>query len=152
MRAHVLLVTALASMLAHPARTALTILGIVIGVASVIAVVAVGAGSRKAMEERLQSIGEHGSRSTLQFALEQADLQNRRFQAGETNRRAFRVNWRNGRAQREEVMRRRLGSGYGENAAHLSIFPTSERVRPTVASGHETVIFSSGHICYNGMG
>jgi putative ABC transport system permease protein len=52
-----LLLTALASLLAHPGRSALTILGIVIGVASVIAVVAIGSGSRQLVEERLQSIG-----------------------------------------------------------------------------------------------
>lgn len=51
------MLSALVSLLAHPARSALTILGIVIGVGSVIAVVAVSAGARVEVEARLQSIG-----------------------------------------------------------------------------------------------
>jgi len=52
-----LFITAFDSLRAHPARSALTILGIVIGVASVIAVISISAGSRVEMEQRLQSIG-----------------------------------------------------------------------------------------------
>jgi putative ABC transport system permease protein len=42
---------------AHPLRTALTTLGIVIGVAAVITMVALGAGARERVAEQIESMG-----------------------------------------------------------------------------------------------
>jgi len=47
------------SIISNKARTGLTILGIVIGIASVIAMVAIGNGSQKSIEESIQSIGSN---------------------------------------------------------------------------------------------
>ncbi len=48
---------AVRSLRAHPLRTALTTLGIVIGVAAVITMVALGAGARERVEEEIESMG-----------------------------------------------------------------------------------------------
>lgn len=47
------------SIISNKARTGLTILGIVIGIASVIAMVAIGNGAQKDIEENIQSIGSN---------------------------------------------------------------------------------------------
>lgn len=49
---------ALAALLAHKGRSALTSLGIVIGISAVIALVAAGDGAREKLDERLESIGK----------------------------------------------------------------------------------------------
>src|SRR5678815_3216741 len=48
---------AVRSLRAHPLRTALTTLGIVIGVATVITMVALGAGARERVAEQIESMG-----------------------------------------------------------------------------------------------
>jgi len=53
------LLTALGSLRANPLRTALTTLGIIIGVAAVIAMVAVGAGAQARMDQVIQSLGSN---------------------------------------------------------------------------------------------
>ena len=50
---------AMRSLLANKVRSALSMLGILIGVAAVIAVMAIGAGSQKAMEAQLSSLGSN---------------------------------------------------------------------------------------------
>ncbi|SBV90651.1 fused macrolide transporter subunits of ABC superfamily: ATP-binding component; membrane component [uncultured Alphaproteobacteria bacterium] len=45
------------SLLANPFRTALTLLGVVIGVAAVVAMLAIGAGSQRAVMERIAAMG-----------------------------------------------------------------------------------------------
>ncbi|MBN8218695.1 MAG: ABC transporter permease [Spirochaetes bacterium] len=50
---------ALRALLANKLRSALSMLGILIGVASVIAMLAVGAGARRSIEERLSSLGSN---------------------------------------------------------------------------------------------
>jgi ABC-type antimicrobial peptide transport system permease subunit len=57
MRRLTLVKTVLGSLKLHPGRAVLTALGIMIGVGSVIRVIAIGAGSRQQLEQRLQSIG-----------------------------------------------------------------------------------------------
>jgi len=47
------------ALLSNKVRTGLTMLGIVIGIASVIAMIAVGQGAQKSVEERIQSIGSN---------------------------------------------------------------------------------------------
>lgn len=49
---------ALAALVAHKGRSALTSLGIVIGISAVIALVAAGDGAREKLDERLESIGK----------------------------------------------------------------------------------------------
>ena len=51
--------TALASLRANKLRTGLTTLGIIIGVAAVIAMVGVGKGAEKRIEEAIQGLGEN---------------------------------------------------------------------------------------------
>ncbi len=51
--------SALRAMAANKARSALSILGILIGVASVITMLAIGRGAQKAIEARLQSLGSN---------------------------------------------------------------------------------------------
>ncbi|MCE2494750.1 MAG: ABC transporter permease [Alphaproteobacteria bacterium] len=53
------LLAALGSLRANPLRTALTTLGIVIGVAAVIAMVAVGSGAERRMDQVIQSLGSN---------------------------------------------------------------------------------------------
>ena len=48
---------ALAALRAHLLRTALTMLGIIIGVAAVIAMVSVGAGAERRISEQIRSLG-----------------------------------------------------------------------------------------------
>ncbi|MBN2752771.1 MAG: ABC transporter permease, partial [Rhodospirillaceae bacterium] len=48
---------ALRSLKANPFRTALTLLGVVIGVASVVAMLAIGSGSQRAVMERIRAMG-----------------------------------------------------------------------------------------------
>ena len=50
---------AIAALKANKLRSALTMLGIVIGVAAVIAMVAVGSGATARIEEQIQSIGSN---------------------------------------------------------------------------------------------
>lgn len=47
------------ALLANKARSGLTVLGIVIGIASVISMIAVGAGSQSSIESRIQSLGSN---------------------------------------------------------------------------------------------
>tara|TARA_B100000123_G_C25735302_1_gene431247 strand:+ start:480 stop:1706 length:1227 start_codon:yes stop_codon:yes gene_type:complete len=49
--------TSLASLRGNPVRTILTALAIVIGIASVIAMLSIGAGAQKALEEEIQTLG-----------------------------------------------------------------------------------------------
>ena len=49
---------ALAALLTHKGRSALTSLGIVIGIGAVIAMVSAGAGARTLLDERLASVGK----------------------------------------------------------------------------------------------
>ena len=50
---------AFTALLVHKGRSALTCLGIIIGIAAVIALVAAGDGAREELDERLQSIGKN---------------------------------------------------------------------------------------------
>lgn len=57
MTAGVILSIALGALLAHPMRSLLTMLGIIIGVSAVIAMVAVGAGAQTLVEEQIRTLG-----------------------------------------------------------------------------------------------
>src|SRR3989304_4805770 len=53
------LVTALSSLVANKLRSLLTMLGIIIGVAAVITMIAIGEGSQKAVMDRIQALGSN---------------------------------------------------------------------------------------------
>jgi ABC-type antimicrobial peptide transport system permease subunit len=70
-----LLRTALRSVSANKLRAILTMLGVVIGVASVIAMLALGNGARAAVEATFQSLGANQIQIGQRFAMEDGELQ-----------------------------------------------------------------------------
>ena len=70
-----LLRTALRSVSANKLRAALTMLGVVIGVASVIAMLALGNGARAAVDATFQSLGANQIQIGQRFAMEDGDFQ-----------------------------------------------------------------------------
>jgi ABC-type antimicrobial peptide transport system permease subunit len=70
-----LLRTALRSVSANKLRAALTMLGVVIGVASVIAMLALGNGARAAVDATFQSLGANQIQIGQRFAMEDGELQ-----------------------------------------------------------------------------
>jgi len=70
-----LLRTALRNVSANKLRAALTMLGVVIGVASVIAMLALGNGARAAVDATFQSLGANQIQIGQRFAMEDGDLQ-----------------------------------------------------------------------------
>ena len=70
-----LLRTALRSVSANKLRAALTMLGVVIGVASVIAMLALGNGARAAVDATFQSLGANQIQIGQRFGMEDGDLQ-----------------------------------------------------------------------------
>src|SRR5205807_4148164 len=71
---------ALAALLVNKGRTALTSLGIVIGISAVIAMVSAGGGARYKLDDRLESVGKNlilikpGSRTQLGIAADSTPL------------------------------------------------------------------------------
>ena len=59
MNFHESLFTALSALVANKLRALLTMLGIIIGVAAVITMIAIGEGSQKAVTERIQALGSN---------------------------------------------------------------------------------------------
>ena len=70
-----LLRTALRSVSANKLRAALTMLGVVIGVASVIAMLALGNGARAAVDATFQSLGANQIQIGQKFAMQDGELQ-----------------------------------------------------------------------------
>jgi putative ABC transport system permease protein len=70
-----LLRTALRSVSANKLRAALTMLGVVIGVASVIAMLALGNGARAAVEATFQSLGANQIQIGQRFSMEDGEMQ-----------------------------------------------------------------------------
>ena len=70
-----LLRTALRSVSANKLRAALTMLGVVIGVASVIAMLALGNGARAAVDATFQSLGANQIQMGQRFAMEDGEFQ-----------------------------------------------------------------------------
>ena len=70
-----LLRTALRNVSANKLRAALTMLGVVIGVASVIAMLALGNGARAAVDATFQSLGANQIQIGQRFAMEDGELQ-----------------------------------------------------------------------------
>ena len=70
-----LLRTALRSVLANKLRAALTMLGVIIGVASVIAMLALGNGARAAVEATFQSLGANQIQIGQRYAMEDGEFQ-----------------------------------------------------------------------------
>ena len=70
-----LLRTALRSVSANKLRAVLTMLGVVIGVASVIAMLALGNGARAAVDATFQSLGANQIQIGQRFAMEDSELQ-----------------------------------------------------------------------------
>lgn len=70
-----LLRTALRSVSANKLRAALTMLGVVIGVASVIAMLALGNGARAAVDATFQSLGANQIQIGQRFAMEEGEFQ-----------------------------------------------------------------------------
>jgi ABC-type antimicrobial peptide transport system permease subunit len=70
-----LLRTALRSVSANKLRAALTMLGVVIGVASVIAMLALGNGARAAVDATFQSLGANQIQIGQRFAMQDGELQ-----------------------------------------------------------------------------
>ena len=70
-----LLRTSLRSVSANKLRAALTMLGVVIGVASVIAMLALGNGARAAVDATFQSLGANQIQIGQRFAMEDGDFQ-----------------------------------------------------------------------------
>src|SRR6188474_177583 len=70
-----LLRTALRSVSGNKLRAALTMLGVVIGVASVIAMLALGNGARAAVDATFQSLGANQIQIGQRFAMEDGDFQ-----------------------------------------------------------------------------
>ena len=70
-----LLRTALRSVAANKLRAALTMLGVVIGVASVIAMLALGNGARAAVDATFQSLGANQIQIGQRYAMEDGELQ-----------------------------------------------------------------------------
>src|SRR5688500_3259271 len=70
-----LLRTALRSVSANKLRAALTMLGVVIGVASVIAMLALGNGARAAVDATFQSLGANQIQIGQRFAMEDGEFQ-----------------------------------------------------------------------------
>ena len=70
-----LLRTALRSVSANKLRAALTMLGVVIGVASVIAMLALGNGARAAVDATFQSLGANQIQIGQRFSMEDGDMQ-----------------------------------------------------------------------------
>jgi putative ABC transport system permease protein len=113
---------ALAALFVNKGRSALTCLGIVIGIMAVIAMVVAGNGARASLDERLDSVGKNlilikpGGRSNAGIV-----LSNDSFTDEEV------------KALREDPEVRRLVSALGENQSHLAMVST-----PTVS--HHTSI------------
>ena len=70
-----LLRTAFRSVAANKLRAALTMLGVVIGVASVIAMLALGNGARAAVDATFQSLGANQIQVGQRFAMEDGEFQ-----------------------------------------------------------------------------
>src|SRR5512134_3411418 len=70
-----LLRTALRSVSANKLRAALTMLGVVIGVASVIAMLALGNGARAAVEATFRSLGANQIQIGQKFAMQDGEFQ-----------------------------------------------------------------------------
>jgi len=70
-----LLRTALRSVSANKLRAALTMLGVVIGVASVIAMLALGNGARAAVDATFQSLGANQIQIGQRFTMQDGELQ-----------------------------------------------------------------------------
>src|SRR5512145_645309 len=70
-----LLRTALRSVSANKLRAALTMLGVVIGVASVIAMLALGNGARAAVDATFQSLGANQIQIGQRFAMQDGEFQ-----------------------------------------------------------------------------
>src|ERR687891_218263 len=66
---------ALRAVLSNKLRAALTMLGVVIGVASVIAMLALGNGARAAVDATFQSLGANQIQIGQRFAMEDGDFQ-----------------------------------------------------------------------------
>ena len=63
------------SVSANPLRAALTMLGVVIGVASVIAMLALGNGARAAVDATFQSLGANQIQIGQKFAMQDGEFQ-----------------------------------------------------------------------------
>ena len=90
------LVMALEALWSNRLRTGLTMLGVIIGIASVIAITSVGQGVQKATEQQLQGLG------TNVMVVLPDTARNSRINLGSTGR-GTRLNWEDARAIKDQV-------------------------------------------------
>jgi putative ABC transport system permease protein len=122
---------ALAALMVNKGRSALTCLGIVIGIMAVIAMVVAGNGARASLDERLESVGKNlilvrpGGRSNAGVV-----LSNDSFTQEEVN------------ALKEDHVLKRLVTGIAENQGYLAIVSTPTLSHHTSITGGVPEVFA----------